>query len=222
MAFRKIHDNFWTDPDVEEMTPEQKYFYLYLLTNPSVNQLGLYELTIRRASFETGYSMDSVSILFQYFIDTGKIIVSDKTNEILVVKFYHYNKSNSPKLQAHINQLLRQVKDKVLIQYIYSMNTASQKEEEEEQEIEVEKNEVIKIKKPISRFAPPTVDELKEHFISKGSTEIESLKFYEFYGSKGWMVGKNKMKDWKLAASGWIRRNNTPTTPQTQQASLYE
>jgi DNA-binding transcriptional regulator YhcF (GntR family) len=72
------------------------------------------------------------------------------------------------------------------------------------------------------RFAPPTADELKEHFISKGSTEIESLKFYEFYGSKGWMVGKNKMKDWKLAASGWIRRNNTPTTPQTQQASLYE
>jgi hypothetical protein len=72
------------------------------------------------------------------------------------------------------------------------------------------------------RFATPTADELKEHFISKGSTEIESLKFYEFYGSKGWMVGKNKMKDWKLAASGWIRRNNTPTTPQTQQASLYE
>jgi hypothetical protein len=34
MAFRKIHDTFWTDPDIEDLTPEQKFFYLYLITNP--------------------------------------------------------------------------------------------------------------------------------------------------------------------------------------------
>jgi hypothetical protein len=143
MAFRKIHDGFWTDPDVEEMTPEQKYFYLYLLTNPAVNQLGIYELSKKRACFETGYSMDTVSILLQYFIDTGKIVVSDTTNEIIIVKFYFHNKSESPKLQQHIKQLLTKVKDKVLIQYIYGMCTLSQEEEEKEEEKEEESGRVI-------------------------------------------------------------------------------
>ncbi len=100
----------------------------------------------------------------------------------------------------------------------HQTNTIEEREEREERK---EGNNIEGVENS-KRFAPPTADELKEHFISKGSTEIESLKFYEFYGSKGWMVGKNKMKDWKLAASGWIRRNNTPMTPQTQQASLYE
>ena len=41
--FRKVHTEFWTDPKVlEEMTPEDKYFMLYLLTNPNTTQIGIY------------------------------------------------------------------------------------------------------------------------------------------------------------------------------------
>ena len=141
MAYRKIHDDFWTDPDIEELTPEQKFFYLYLITNPNVNQIGLYEFSIRRACFETGYNSDTVSKLLDTFQDMGKIKRSEKTREILVVKFYWHNKSNSPKVKKHVEGLLDQVKDTSLIQYIYGMDTPSQEEVQEEEEVQ-EKNSI--------------------------------------------------------------------------------
>jgi len=58
---------------------------------------------------------------------------SKTTKELVVVKFFPiHNKSNSPKVVKHINILLQQVKDTLLIQYIYGMHTVSQEEEEEE------------------------------------------------------------------------------------------
>jgi len=57
------------------------------------------------------------------------------------------------------------------------------------------------------RFAPPTDIETVTYFESKGSTHKEAEKFWLFYDSKNWMVGKSKMKKWESAASGWITRN---------------
>lgn len=136
MAYRKIHDGFWTDPDIEELTPEKKFFYIYLITNPNVNQLGLYEFSIRKASFEMGYDMNTVEKLLEYFEEIGKIRRSRTTKEIVIIKFYHHNKSNSPKVVKHINDLIQEVKDTSLIQYIYGMHTVSQEEEEEEKKEE--------------------------------------------------------------------------------------
>lgn len=141
MAYRKIHDEFWTDPDMEEYTRDQKYFYLYLITNPKVNQIGLYEFSIRRAAFETGFTVDEINDLISFFIDEGKIILSQKTKEILVVKFWFHNQSRSPKMKAHVNQLLSEIKDTSLIQYIYDLHMTSQEEEEEEEEEDKEKEE---------------------------------------------------------------------------------
>lgn len=64
-------------------------------------------------------------------------------------------------------------------------------------------------------FAPPIIDEVFQFFVSKSLetlwTESEcndqSLRFINFYESKNWMVGKNKMTKWKNAASGWISRD---------------
>ena len=59
------------------------------------------------------------------------------------------------------------------------------------------------------RFAPPTDIETVSFFESKGSTNNEASKFWFFYDSKNWLVGKSKMKNWKSAANGWISRNKT-------------
>ena len=59
------------------------------------------------------------------------------------------------------------------------------------------------------RFTPPSDIETVAYFIEKGSTNIEAEKFWLFYDSKNWMVGKSKMKKWQSAASGWITRNKT-------------
>jgi hypothetical protein len=54
------------------------------------------------------------------------------------------------------------------------------------------------------KFTKPTIEELKSYFAEKGY-EDESERFYDFYSSKGWMVGKNPMKDWRAAVRNWVR-----------------
>ena len=60
--------------------------------------------------------------------------------------------------------------------------------------------------KPKKRFVPPTPKDVEEYCQSKGLS-IDGEDFCDFYGSKDWMVGKNKMKDWQLAANRWARKN---------------
>ena len=67
-------------------------------------------------------------------------------------------------------------------------------------------NYVVK-DKSASKFKIPELEEVQEYFIEKGSEKSEASAFINFYDSKGWMVGKNKMKNWKASASGWISRN---------------
>jgi hypothetical protein len=138
MSYRKIHDKFWTDPDMEELTPEQKYFYLYLMTNPRVNQIGLYEFSIKHACLETGYNEDTVKKLLDSFEEIEKIKRSDETRELLVIKFWYHNQSKSPKVMSHVRELLNTVKDRQLIQYICGIDTLSQEEEYKEEKKEKE------------------------------------------------------------------------------------
>ena len=63
--------------------------------------------------------------------------------------------------------------------------------------------------KPSKQFVKPTPQELIAHFESKGSTASEAENFFNFYESKGWLVGKTKMKVWKASASLWIGKNKS-------------
>lgn len=55
------------------------------------------------------------------------------------------------------------------------------------------------------RFTPPTVQELIDYIEEKNYYYIDPKDFIDFYESKNWMVGKNKMSKWKAAASRWHR-----------------
>ena len=60
---------------------------------------------------------------------------------------------------------------------------------------------------PKSRFSPPDVETVKSYFAEKGGTEAQAIQFHAYYESNGWKVGRNPMKNWKAAASGWISRD---------------
>jgi len=62
-------------------------------------------------------------------------------------------------------------------------------------------------KKREVRFIPPTITEVEEYCREKGYN-INASNFVDFYEAKGWMIGKNKMKDWKAAIRTWVRREN--------------
>jgi len=66
------------------------------------------------------------------------------------------------------------------------------------------REETEHIKRTHQKFTPPTVDEVRAYMLERGTTS-DPERFVDFYESKGWMVGKNKMKDWKAAVRNWER-----------------
>lgn len=69
--------------------------------------------------------------------------------------------------------------------------------------------------KPKSVFTPPSLDEIKEYAQSRGdaAAAVDVNRFHDFYASKGWMVGKNKMKDWEAAFRTWESREKRESKP---------
>lgn len=60
------------------------------------------------------------------------------------------------------------------------------------------------------RFAPPTLENVSGYCREMGYTNVDAARFIDFYTSNGWMVGKNRMKDWKAAVRNWDRREKNP------------
>lgn len=60
--------------------------------------------------------------------------------------------------------------------------------------------------KQAKRFIPPLVDEVRTYCAERGN-RVDAERFVDFYAAKGWMVGKNKMKDWKAAVRTWERQD---------------
>ena len=121
--YRQLHTTYWNDPLILDLTPEQKYFYIYLLTNPNVKQCGIYEISVRQITYHTGYNKDTIENLLDMFVNLNKIVRSKKTNEIALVNFLKYNYSASPTIKKCIEKDLEDVKNKELIKYIYSIDT---------------------------------------------------------------------------------------------------
>ena len=62
-------------------------------------------------------------------------------------------------------------------------------------------------------FVPPTIDEVYHYCIEKSIThKVNPERFVAFYESKGWFVGKNKMKDWKAAVRNWASREQAESS----------
>lgn len=92
-------------------------------------------------------------------------------------------------------------------------------EKEKEGEIEIE-NECSLPPTPLSgertqRVTPPSVDEVRD-YCQERRNGVDPQAFVDFYTSKGWMVGRNKMKDWRAAIRNWERKEEHRGTGKNQ------
>lgn len=123
MGIKRIVDTaFWTDGKVDDFSPEDKYFMLYLLTNPFSTQLGIYEISIKQVAFQMGYSMDAVKVLIERFENKyGIILFSQHTNEIAIKNFLRHSivKGGAPVRDCLIKEI-KNVKNKALVAHVFS------------------------------------------------------------------------------------------------------
>lgn len=120
---RIVRTSFWTNPKaVDTFTPEDKYFYLYLLTNPYTTQLGIYQINIKNMAFDLGYNEDSVKVLLERFEKTYKIIVYDyESKEIAIINYLKHSilKGGKP-VECCLIKDIEQVKSKKLKEIVYN------------------------------------------------------------------------------------------------------
>lgn len=224
-VYRQIHVSFWQDSFVLDLTAEEKYFYLYLMTNSKTNQIGIYEISKKIMEIESGYSMDTVSKLLKKFIDYKKILYSESTKELMLLNWCKYNWSSSPKVVSLVNKELKGVKntdfareyieqaksqgykiDKLSIEYLYSIDIETQKELEKEKEKEkeiavaddaAEKNVIGIFESNIGNLTPLQIDDLFKWQDEVGKElVIFAVEHAAIKSAKYYGFVQNLLKDW--------------------------
>jgi predicted phage replisome organizer len=89
-------------------------------------------------------------------------------------------------------------------------NTEIEIEKEIDKEKEIEKSKSEKAK----RFTPPTLEEVQAYCIERNNN-VDAQHFIDYYTSNGWLVGKNKMKNWQAAIRTWERNGYSSSKPKT-------
>ncbi|EJQ53403.1 XRE family transcriptional regulator [Bacillus wiedmannii] len=225
-VYRNVQVNFWQDEFILDLTPEERYFYIYLLTGTKTKQCGIYVLPKRVAELETGYSMETVEKLLNRFVAYGKILYDAETKELYILKWLQYNPILNTNVEKCVLRELKTVKNKefihtflrtcleeewkipLLLQHFgmpAEEDNSSLQEVVEEKEEEIEEteegtshSEVYKFyKQNISSLSPYIVKELKE-WIQKvsGKTVIEALKIAFEHNKRTLAYVKGILRNW--------------------------
>lgn len=125
--YRYVQCSFWEDVDiVDNFSPEDKFFYLFLLTNPHTTQCGVYQISIKQMELETGYNRDTILTLIDRFENIHKKIkYNTETKEIALLNWFKYNDSTSLNTQKCIEKEFELVKDRLLIDFVRGLQGAN-------------------------------------------------------------------------------------------------
>lgn len=217
-TYRTVHLSFWTDSKVDDdFTPEDKYFFLYLLTNPHTNLCGCYEISMKQMVRETGYNEDTVKRLLNRMEYTHNVVQYDAaTKEVFIPNWGKYNWCNSPKTKEGAvkdvsfiksERFKKALSDTLCIPYVYPMYTS----------VTDTVTDTVSVS-DTGRSKHPTTEEVRAYCQERGN-HVDAERFVDYYTANGWKVGKNPMKDWKAAVRTW-ERNNTKAEPEDRYAGL--
>ena len=139
----------------------------------------------------------------KYFADLyekSKVTISKWISELVVSGYistsYTYKEGSKEIDKRYISILKGGIKEKL---------KGGIKENLKDNNTSINNTSIIKEKiKKRKSFIVPTIIEIEDYCRLRGN-EINAEQFYDFYQSKGWMVGKTKMKDWKAAIRNWER-----------------
>ena len=213
--YRQIYIKFWNDDAkvADEFTPEDKYFYLYLLTNPHTNLCGCYELSFKAASRETGYNEDTVRRLIDRMVNVHKVIRFDEdTREVLIPNWHKYNWTKSKDLVKAIREQSAYIKSNSFRDYIEkvleskTVGTPSQDGGETSVYITVPSTDTVSISDKGSKnkkFVPPTLEEIKA-YCEERKNNIDPEYFIDYYASQHWIKANGRpVADWKACVRQW-------------------
>lgn len=161
------------------------FMYLVLKANHKDGQWqgidvkrGQFVTSFGKISSDTGISLQTIRTLLKKFEKTNEINIQT-TNKFTIVTLCKYE------CYQEENELT---------------NTQLTNEQQTtNKQLTTNKND-----KNDKKFIPPTFNDVLEYCM-QNNLDVDGIKFINFYESKGWMVGKNKMKNWKAAIQTWVK-----------------
>lgn len=213
---RIVDTRFWSDGYISNLTHQEKLLFVYLITNSKTELCGAYELPTRLMVFETGLPAEEVEKILLKFQEDQKLV---RDGDWVVMVNFLKHQSLNPNIKKGILRsieelpltLRKKVKAFKAFQSLSKPFEPLPKHSTPEPELKPELELELK-PEPIGRsgvFAPPTLDEVKD-YCQERDNRVDPDRFVDFYASKGWMVGKTKMKDWKAAVRTWEKEREKP------------
>jgi hypothetical protein len=211
---RYINTVFWDDAYVSNLDPSEKLLFIYLITNPCTNISGVYQISLKRVSLDTGIEKEMVSKIFERFQKDNKILYFD--GWMAIKNFIKHQNINSPLIVKGIEKELTNTPLECLSfidASIYGIDTVSNKH--------ISKGQGKGQCQGSNTFKKPTPQEVQQYLDSKNCKYFTGQYFCDKNDSIGWLVGRNKtpMKDWEAAVRTWIRNHEESEKKQMPKAS---
>jgi hypothetical protein len=159
---------------------------------------------------------DAVNNALQELIDHGYIIRTQRINKSGKFDGYEYDIYETPQTEKAEKPITENPStDNPITDNLPQLNTNILNTKVSNTKV-LNIDKESKPKKEPSRFIPPTVEEVSAYCIERGNS-VNPQRFIDHYTSNGWMVGKNKMKDWQAAVRTWERNAlDQKPAPQVQ------
>lgn len=216
---RYIDTKFWDDPYIIELKSDMKLLFLYLLTNPLTNPCGVYEISLKRMSFDTSLSFGMIEKALEAFQKDSKIYYKD--NFIIITNFIKNQKLNKNMqigVLNNLNDLPMNIKS-FIFKKEYDLNKPFETLLNALNNLNLNSNLNLNIKlEPKLKKEPPqaaTFQSLFERIESKFmDRELKNCKedFFEHWteknpGGKKELWQMKKTFDINLRFRSWIRRD---------------
>jgi len=239
---RYLNTKFWDDNYIVDLDPIEKLLFIYFLTNPLTNIIGIYEITIRRIAFDTGIDQDMVLKILDRFERDNKIKYSQG---YIVIKNFTKHQKNNPKINTGIALLIQEI-PKELIDWVnidydrlskatnYSnSNSNSNSNIKKERKEKKETPPPSKSKSKKKKISSKTIDEIILYLNQKAGKEYKlttpkTRKMIQARLKEGFTVDNfksvidKKTKQWKGVISKDGRSMETYLRPETLFDTKFE
>ena len=217
----KLKRDFFKRHDIriiEEMPNGKEYilFYLKLLLESIDHEGALrFSETVpyneQMLSVITNTNIDIVRSAMKMFIELKMMDIFDDQT-IYMAEVEKLIGSATDNDNANRQRRFREKKKLLALQSVTETVTKNNESKSIEKDKETDKEKENKKKDSPRRFVPPSLEEVQAYCSERGNG-IDAQSFIDFYASKGWMVGKTKMTDWKAAVRTWEGRNRKQSRP---------
>lgn len=203
MAQKRMFDKSITNSDdFLEMPDSSQNLYFHLSMNADDDGFVNNWKSIMRM---TGHKDDDLKVL------VAKQFIIPFDSGVIVIK--HWRINNYLRTDRYIETKFKEEKSHLIVDdslvYQVATNGIHSIEENSIDKNSIEKKEIYKERK----FKKPTLIEVEE-YCKERNNEVDPQKFIDFYESKGWLVGKSPMKDWKACIRTWEQRSTAKSTPK--------